>query len=62
MATTTVQPGASAVMDPKNVKGMPRDVGGEREWSNGLFACFNEPGTCLLSWYVTLSMLDFTLF
>jgi len=47
----TVQPGATAVMDPKNAKGLTRDVSGNREWSFGLFGCCGEPGTCLLSWF-----------
>ncbi|TDL24553.1 PLAC8-domain-containing protein [Rickenella mellea] len=37
-------------MDPKNAKGIPYGADGNREWSNGLFGCFDDCGTCLLSW------------
>ena len=42
----TVQPGATIPMDLRNTKGLPRDVNGEREWSNGLCDFFGDCGTC----------------
>ncbi|KAF5383065.1 hypothetical protein D9615_004825 [Tricholomella constricta] len=34
----------------RNAKNLPVDREG-REWSNGLFDCCNDAGTCVLSWF-----------
>jgi len=34
----------------RNAKNLPMDAAG-REWSNDLFDCCNEPGTCVMSWF-----------
>ncbi|KAJ6506085.1 PLAC8-domain-containing protein [Mycena vulgaris] len=46
MATMGMQVGGNL-----NVKGKPVDGSGEREWSNGLFGCFEACGTCCYAWF-----------
>ncbi|EJD39584.1 PLAC8-domain-containing protein [Auricularia subglabra TFB-10046 SS5] len=36
----------------RNVKGLPFNASGEREWSHGLFDCFEDPMTCLFAWFL----------
>ena len=43
-----VQPGGTPMMDPKNVKGLPRGPTGERDWSNGICDFTDDCGTCTL--------------
>jgi len=43
-------PGMTIGGGNRNAKNLPMDADG-REWSNGLFDCLNEPGTCVLSWF-----------
>ncbi|KZT35806.1 PLAC8-domain-containing protein [Sistotremastrum suecicum HHB10207 ss-3] len=33
-------------IDPKNPKALPFNEKGTRKWSNGLFGCFDDIGTC----------------
>ncbi|KDQ60390.1 hypothetical protein JAAARDRAFT_125936 [Jaapia argillacea MUCL 33604] len=35
----------------RNVKNLPFDANGQREWSNGICGCFGDVGTCLISWW-----------
>ncbi|KAM6492053.1 PLAC8 family domain containing protein [Amanita muscaria] len=35
---------------PRNVKNLPF-TNGTREWSNGLFDCFGDCGTCVHAWF-----------
>ncbi|KAF8635773.1 hypothetical protein AX17_003860 [Amanita inopinata Kibby_2008] len=41
----TVAPGGN-----KNSKNLPYNAEGKREWSHGLCDCFDDCGTCMLSW------------
>jgi len=34
--------------DNRNVRGLPYDAEGKREWSNGLFDCLGDVDTCAL--------------
>jgi hypothetical protein len=45
----TSQPVAVPGMDVRNVKNLPRNANGEREWSNGLCDCCGDCGTCACS-------------
>ncbi|KAL5498730.1 hypothetical protein ACEPAH_2085 [Sanghuangporus vaninii] len=49
-AVQTMQPAPAPGMDIRNVKGIPRDGNGEREWSHGCSDCFGDCGTCLFGW------------
>ncbi|EJD05591.1 PLAC8-domain-containing protein [Fomitiporia mediterranea MF3/22] len=37
-------------MNPRNVKNIPYDGNGEREWSHDCSECFDDCGTCCLGW------------
>ena len=43
---TNKQPQAHGGMSVRNVKNVPYDKSGEREWSHGLCSCLAGPGTC----------------
>ncbi|KAL5514398.1 hypothetical protein ACEPAG_2486 [Sanghuangporus baumii] len=49
-AVQTMQPAPAPGMDIRNVKGIPRDGNGEREWSYACSDCFGDCGTCLFGW------------
>ncbi|KAL5476751.1 hypothetical protein ACEPAI_2937 [Sanghuangporus weigelae] len=49
-AVQTMQPAPAPGMDIRNVKGVPRDGNGEREWSHGCSECFDDCGTCFFGW------------
>ena len=41
----SAQPGAVAGMDVRNVKALPFNEKGTRDWSNGTFSCIEDPAT-----------------
>ncbi|KZV93024.1 PLAC8-domain-containing protein [Exidia glandulosa HHB12029] len=56
-SVTNQQPVAQPAMNAgpggsRNAKNIPYNASGEREWSFGLFECFEDPMTCLFAWFL----------